>query len=315
MENKLKAVILIGIIGAGIMAAITAGIMLSPVPVLRLSTTTSVNDSGLMDVIIPDFEKRFGVDVRLSSKGTGAAIADGTNGDADLILVHSYPAEMAWIEAGHGYHRACFMYNSFILVGPSTDPARVHDTNITRAFVDMYYNCTIAHPFVSRNDSSGTHSKEKAIWDKAPPSGRPNPTENAWYVCANAGMGATLTLAWEKNGYTLSDQGTWYAFESSLTGFSVLSSGDADLINPYSFILVNSTKHPGTNQALAEKFVAFCLSGHVKHKIETFMINGHPLFTCCWNNTAPQYTVCNSTQADLDWWNAKVKELGMFSLV
>nr|MDO8084403.1 substrate-binding domain-containing protein [Candidatus Sigynarchaeum springense] len=325
MEKKLTAVLIIGVVGAAVAIGITAGILLSPVPVLRLSTTTSVNDSGLMDILVPDFEARFGCDVRVSSKGTGAAIADGSNGDADLILVHSYASEMAWIAAGNGSRRACFMYNDFILVGPSTDPAGVSGmANITRAFTYMHDNLTSAHPFVSRNDSSGTHSKEKAIWGKAPPhksyTGITNPANGhmwptGWYLCANGGMGATLTIAWENDGYTLSDRGTWYAYESQMTGYSILSSGDADLINPYSFLLVNSTKYPDTNQALAEKFVAFCLSSYGLNKIATYMKNGHQLFNICWNNTAPQYAVCNSTIADLAWWNAKVKELGMFSLV
>ncbi|MBN2151229.1 MAG: substrate-binding domain-containing protein [Candidatus Lokiarchaeota archaeon] len=317
MEKKLKTVIIIGIIGAGVAVGITAGILLSPVPVLRLSTTTSVNDSGLMDVLIPDFEARFGCDIRLSSKGTGAAIADGSNGDADLILVHSYPAELAWIAAGNGSHRACFMYNDFILVGPTSDPAGVFGlTNVTQAFTYMHDNLTATNPFVSRNDSSGTHSKEKSIWNKAPPHKSYSAiiTGHPFYLCANSGMGATLTMTWEKDGYTLTDRGTWYAYEDAMPGHAILSEGDADLINPYSFLLVNATKHPNTNQALAEKFVAFCLSAYGLNEIATYIKNGHQLFTPCWNNTAPQYLVCNSTQVDLDFWNAKVKEFGMFSL-
>ncbi len=313
MENKFKAVIVIGIVGAAAALAITAGIMLSPVPVLRLSTTTSVNDSGLMNVLVPDFEARYGVDIRVVSKGTGAAIADGSNGDADLLLVHSRAAELAFVAAGNGSRRACFMYNDYVLVGPSTDPAGVSGmTNITKAFTYMHDNLTASNPFVSRNDSSGTHTKEKSIWALAPPhkSYAAIITGHPFYMCANSGMGATLTVAWEADGYTLADRGTWYAYESQLTGYEILSQGDSNLINPYSFILVNSTKYPDTNQALAEKFVAFCLSGYGMNKIATYIQNGHQLFIPSWNNTAV-YSSTYTLQADLDWWNAKVIEWGM----
>jgi tungstate transport system substrate-binding protein len=322
MEKKLKAVVVIGIVGAAAAVAITAGIMLSPVPVLRLSTTTSVNDSGLMAILIPDFEARYGCDIRLTAKGTGAAIADGSNGDADLILVHSRAAELAYVAAGNGSRRACFMYNDYILVGPTADPAGVTGlTNITKAFWYLNDNLTLYgsasnYPFVSRNDSSGTHTKEKAIWDKAPPAGRPNSATNPWYLCANTGMGATLTMTNEKNGYTLTDRATWYAMETSLTSLDILCENDpsGDLINPYSFITVNSTKYPDTNVALAEKFVAFCVSSYGLAKIAAYQQNSHQLFTPCWNNTGTPYAVTYSLQADLDFWNAKVVAFGMTAI-
>ncbi|NMC05895.1 MAG: tungsten ABC transporter substrate-binding protein [Candidatus Lokiarchaeota archaeon] len=326
MEKKLKAVVIIGIVGAAAAIAITAGIMLYPVPVLRLSTTTSVNDSGLMNILIPDFETRFKCDIRLTPKGTGAAIADGSNGDADLILVHSRTSELAFVAAGNGTRRACFMYNDYIVVGPNSDPCGIDGmTNVTKAFTYLHDNLTLSsNPvtgpcWVSRNDSSGTHTKEKSIWALAPPhkSSGSIITGESWYVCANNGMGATLTMTYEKHGYTLSDRATWYAYEATIGGdMKILVQNDpsSTLINPYSFILVNATKYPETNLDLAQKFVAFCLSPYGLAKIEAYQQNGHSLFTICWNNTAP-YDVCNSLTDDLNFWNAKVTEYGMNTLL
>jgi tungstate transport system substrate-binding protein len=326
MEKKLKAVVVIGIVGAAAAIAITAGILLSPIPVLRLSTTTSVNDSGLMNILIPDFEARFKCDIRLTPKGTGAAIADGSNGDADLILVHSRASELAFVAAGNGSRRACFMYNDYIIVGPKTDPAGIDGmTNVTKAFTYLHDNLTNSgNPtsgpcWVSRNDSSGTHTKEKSIWALAPPhkTSGTTLTSHSWYVCANNGMGATLTVTYQKNGYTLSDRATWYAYETTISDtMKILVENDpaSTLINPYSFILVNATRYPETNVDLAQKFVAFCLSPYGVAKIAAYQQNSHSLFNICWNNTAP-YSVCNSLTDDITWWNAKVTEYGMNTLV
>nr|MDO8109722.1 substrate-binding domain-containing protein [Candidatus Sigynarchaeota archaeon] len=323
MQRKLLGVIIIGIVAAGIGVTITAAILLSPVPKLRLSTTTSVNDSHLMDVLIPDFEQRFGVDVLLSPKGSGAAIADGSNGDADLLLVHSRASELAFVADGNGSRRACFMFNDFILVGPTADPAGILSgapNNITKAFWYCHDNLTDkeVNPFVSRNDSSGTHTKEKDIWKLAPPhkSYTAITTGHPWYLCANTGMGATLTMTNEKNGYTLTDRATWWSMITSLTNLKSVCENDSSgiMINPYSLILVNSTRHPNVNQPLAEKFVAFCLSDYGLAKVANYTAYGHSLFTVCWNNTS-SYSVTQSLTEDIDWWNNKVIELGMNTLV
>nr|MDO8116391.1 substrate-binding domain-containing protein [Candidatus Sigynarchaeota archaeon] len=315
MERKLTAIIVIGIIGASIGVTATLAVLLYPVPRLKLSTTTSTENSGLLEYLIDDFEARYNVIVDVSAKGTGASINDAKEGNADFILVHARSSELDFVNQGYGYRRACFMYNDFVLVGPTTDPSNVSGTcptNITRTFEVCASNCTTTNPFVSRGDGSGTHIKEKEIWNQTSAGAPPDPLVDLWYDEVGSGMGTTLSITNEKLGYTIADRGTWISMEATLANLTILVENDPSglLMNPYSFILVNKTLHPHVNQALAEKFIAFCLSDYGLAKINNFTMNSKQLFFTHWN-TNPAQEGLQSDPSDITFWNSKIVEFGM----
>ena len=180
--------------------------------VIRLSTTTSVNDSGLMDYLKPEFEKDTGIKLEIASAGSGAAIEKGRTGDADCLLVHSPTAEDEFIDEGYGEKRTVFMYNYFVIVGPPDDPAGVKDrTEASDAFKRIANHETST--FVSRGDESGTHNAEKAIWALADI----DPEGKDWYKSTGSGMGASLNMASETDAYILTDKGTYLAHAASET--------------------------------------------------------------------------------------------------
>jgi tungstate transport system substrate-binding protein len=238
---------------------------------LVLATTTSTYDSGLLDFILPDFEAKYNAQVDVIAVGTGQALAMGEAGDADVLLVHARAREDAFVEAGDGTARYDVMYNDFVIIGPSEDPAGIAGmTDAAEAFT------TIADQqatFISRGDDSGTNTKEKAIWAKAgiEPSGD-------WYQAAGQGMGAVITLAEEQRAYTLSDRATYLARKAEDLDLDVLVEGDPILFNPYGVIPVNPETHPGVNNALAEKFVEWLTSVETQQLIASYQRNGEQLF-------------------------------------
>jgi len=240
---------------------------------LLLATTTSTRDSGLLDFILPDFEKEFNVKVDVVAVGSGQAMKIGQDGNAEVLLVHSRAAEDKFMAEGHGTRREDVMYNDFILVGPASDPAGIKGMkNATKAFT------TIAEKqakFVSRGDESGTHVKEKDVWKAAniTPSG-------AWYVSAGQGMGAVLTMANEQLAYTLSDRATYLARKAEGLQLEILSEGDQILFNPYGVIQVNPAKNAQIKADLAKSFVDWIISVPLQEKIGTFGVDkwGAPLF-------------------------------------
>jgi len=243
-----------------------------PAPTLTLATTTSTQDSGLLDVLVPRFRERTGIEVKVVAVGTGQALELGRRGDADVLLVHDPAAERRFVEEGFGVDRRPVMYNDFVLVGPPADPAGVKGlASITEAFTRIAQKEV---PFVSRGDESGTHVKEKAVWKKAnvEPKG-------GWYVRAGAGMGQVLRMASEKRAYTLSDRGTFLALRGGLE-LAVLAEGDPLLVNQYSVIRVNPEKHPHVRQEAAQRFADFLLGPEAQRLIAEFGKDryGEPLF-------------------------------------
>lgn len=240
---------------------------------LILATTTSTYDSGLLDYILPDFEKAYNAKVEVVSLGTGQAIQLGKDGDADVLLVHARSQEDAFMAEGHGTRREDVMYNDFIIVGPADDPAGIKGMRkATRALETL---ATAQATFISRGDDSGTHVKEKALWKEVgiEPSGD-------WYVSAGQGMGAVLTMADEQQAYTLSDRATYLAMTLEGLKLEIMVEGDPLLFNPYGVLAVNPAKNPNIKGELANQFIDWIISVPVQEKIGTFGMDkfGMPLF-------------------------------------
>jgi len=227
---------------------------------LILSTTTSTFDTGLLDYLIPIFEKKYNVQVKVLSKGTGESIEIAKRGDADVVLVHARELEEPFVKDGYGVHRVGVMYNDFIIIGPRDDPAGLKGlSNASLAFQKIASTGTKATAiFVSRADKSGTNTKELSIWAKI--GIKPSNKTFSWYLEAGAGMGTVLRMTNEKKAYTLTDRATWLTFKDQLTNLDVLAERDADLMNPYAVIPVNPEKYPQRNYRMALAFAKFLIS-------------------------------------------------------
>ncbi|HET6490739.1 MAG TPA: substrate-binding domain-containing protein [Syntrophales bacterium] len=238
-----------------------------------MATTTSTQDSGLLDVLLPIFEKKTGYFVKTIAVGSGQAMAMGQKGEADVLLVHSPAAEQKFIAEGYGVNRRLVMHNDFIILGPPADPARIK--GLKKASEGFKKIAGTASLFVSRGDNSGTHSKEKEIWKAA----GINPSGQKWYQETGLGMGQTLGVAAEKKGYTLADRGTYLALKKGL-GLDILVEGDGILLNIYHVIEVNPQKWPKVNVAGAKAFSDFMVSKETQAVIKTFGVDkyGSPLF-------------------------------------
>jgi len=250
--------------------------------VLRLATTTSTADSGLLDAILPGFEALHNARVDVVAVGTGQAIELGEAGDADVILVHARAREDAFVEEGHGLSRADVMYNDFIIVGPAADPAGIQ--GMATAAEALATIAAAEAPFASRGDDSGTHTKEMSLWGAAGVT--PDP-EGGWYNSLGQGMGETLTYANESGAYTLTDRGTFLSMSANLPdlaimvgGESIAENGDSSLLNPYGVIPVNPDKSDAINAELAQMFVEWITSPEIQEQIGQFGIEefGQPLF-------------------------------------
>ncbi|MED4228841.1 substrate-binding domain-containing protein [Neobacillus cucumis] len=227
-----------------------------------LATTTSTQDSGLLDVIIPMFEKQNNVKVKVVAVGTGEALAMGTKGEADALLVHAPAAEKAVVDAGDAINYKRVMYNDFVLVGPKENPAGISGDDINAAFKKL---AATKATFVSRGDDSGTNKKELAIWTTVniKPSG-------TWYVSTGQGMGQTLQVAAEKKGYVLTDRATWLAQAKNLDTLKIIVEGGKDLMNIYHVMQVTPDKHKNINSTDAKKFVEFMINPKTQDVIENF---------------------------------------------
>jgi len=230
---------------------------------LILATTTSTQDSGLLDYLLPDFTAETGVEVSVIAVGSGQALQMGKDGDADVLLVHSPAAEKTFMDDGDGVRREDVMYNDFVIVGPEADPAGI--TGMATAAEAFTAISTSGASFVSRGDDSGTHSKEKNIWKAAAiePAGD-------WYVSAGQGMGAVLTMSEELQGYTLSDRATYLAQTQTGLTLKILVEGDKLLLNPYGVIAVNPAKNEKIQNDLANQFIDWLISVPVQQKIQDF---------------------------------------------
>lgn len=235
-----------------------------------LATTTSTYDSGLLDVLLPAFTKKYGIEVRVVSKGTGQVLEIGKRGDADALLVHDRAAELKLVEEGYFTDRQDVMYNDFIVVGPSADPARVKGhQKVTDAFAAI---ASGGHNFVSRGDDSGTNRKELSVWKKAGID-----ASGGWYLSVGQGMGDTLRMAGEMQAYTLADRATYLSLKGSLN-LEIVLEGDPVLFNQYGIMAVNPAKHSHVKYDSARKFIEFMMSPEGQEMIASFQIGGESLF-------------------------------------
>lgn len=237
---------------------------------LRLATTTSTENTGLLAELLPPFEKANGCAVDVIAIGTGKAIKLGETGDVDVVMVHARSKEDKFVAEGFGVDRRDVMYNDFVILGPASGTADIADTK--NAAEAMKIIATSQATFVSRGDDSGTHSREKQLWQAA----EVTPAGN-WYLEAGRGMGEVIIMATERGGYTLSDRGTYIAFGDK-TDLEVLVEGDDQLFNPYGVIMVNPEKHPHVKQELAKAFLDYLVSPQAKTLITGFRKNGQQLF-------------------------------------
>jgi tungstate transport system substrate-binding protein len=237
---------------------------------LRLATTTSTENSGLLKVILPNFEARYPVKVRVIAVGTGKALKLGENGDADVLLVHAPAAELAFMAGGHGAERLKVMHNDFLVVGPTEDPAGI--AGMTDVIAALRQVAEKRAKFISRGDNSGTDQMEKSYWpltgvEPAAP----------WYVSAGLGMGEVLTMAAELKAYTLTDRGTYAAYRAR-SGLRIAVAGDARLFNPYSVIPVSQARYPDINFHDARLFADWLTSAEGQQAIANFRVDGEQVF-------------------------------------
>ncbi len=238
-----------------------------------LATTTSTQDSGLLDVLIPAFEKKTGYFVKTIAVGSGQAMAMGEKGEADVLLVHSPEAERKFVDGGHGVNRRLVMHNDYVIVGSHGDPAKARGLKSAAEAFKVIASAQAL--FLSRGDNSGTHAKEKGIWKAT----GLNPEGQKWYQQTGQGMGQTLNVASEKRGYALADRGTYLALKKNL-GLDILVEGDAILLNIYHVIEVNPAKWPKVNAAGGKALADFMVSPEAQGVIKTFGVEkvGSPLF-------------------------------------
>jgi tungstate transport system substrate-binding protein len=237
-----------------------------------LATTTSTQDSGLLDVLVPQFEKESGYQVKTISVGSGQAMKMGEKGEADVLLVHSPDAEKKFMADGFGSTRRLVMHNDFIIAGPSADPAKIKGASAVDAMKRIAQSGAI---FASRGDNSGTHAKEKGLWKGA----AVNPEGQKWYQQTGLGMGQTLNVAAEKKGYTLTDRATYLSLKKGL-GLEILVEGDGKLLNVYHVIEINTAKWPKVNGSGGKAFADFMLTKKTQETIGRFGVEkfGAPLF-------------------------------------
>lgn len=237
---------------------------------ITVASTTSTANSGLFDYLLPIFQAKTGIEVRVVAVGTGQAIRIARNGDADVLFVHHKPSEEAFVQDGFGVKRSDVMYNDFVLVGPVDDPSKVHDAKSVTAAMQAIASGGV--PFVSRGDDSGTHKREKSLWKAAEIT-----PQGDWYRETGSGMGATLNIAQGMGGYTLTDRATWLAFKNK-DGLKIVFEGDPQMFNQYGIIAVSAEKFPHVKAEDAQTFVDWILSAEGQKAIAGYKLNGTQLF-------------------------------------
>jgi len=247
---------------------------------LRLATTTSTYDSGLLSYILPDFEEKYNCKVDVIAVGSGQALEMGKNGDVDVLLVHSPASEIKFVIDGYGEGRTLVMYNNFVIAGPSGDGAGTNSSrNATQAFTKIHDNGTTGNTkFISRGDNSGTNTKELSLWTSA--GFNASQFSNSWYLSAGQGMGAVLDMCEQMNAYTLSDDATYYQRVSVnlIPHLNITYQGDPGLFNQYSVIPINATKWTHVNHTLAIDFKDWITSTGGQDLIASYVKYGHQLF-------------------------------------
>ena len=243
---------------------------------LMMATTTSTDNTGLLDYLAPKFKAATGIELKWTATGTGKALKLGENCDVDILMVHAPPAEKKFVADGFGVDRQEIMYNDFVIIGPAEDPVAIQGKSIKEALQTVKAKQAI---FVSRGDNSGTHKKELSLWKAAD---LPIPEKESWYVQTGQGMLATINIAAERNGYTMTDRGTYIKYEDNLKGnppLKILVEGDAVLLNQYSVIAINQTHCPKAKYDTAKQFIEWLTGAEAQQLIKDFKLLGKPLFT------------------------------------
>ena len=243
--------------------------------VLMMATTTSTDNTGLLDYLAPHFKKATGIDLRWTATGTGKALKLGENCDVDVLMVHAPAAEKKFVADGFGDNRREIMYNDFVLIGPANDPADIKGKNVADALGTIKEK---GANFISRGDNSGTNKKELSLWKSI----SLKPEKEGWYIQTGQGMLATITVAEERNGYTMTDRGTYIKYEANHNGnppLHILVEGDALLLNQYSVLEVNPERCPQAKNDLAEQWSEWLASADGQQAIGAFRLMGKQLFT------------------------------------
>ncbi len=259
-----------------LMMGIFSGVSLGAEKVLMMATTTSTDNTGLLDYLAPAFTKATGIDLRWTAIGTGKALKMGQNCDVDVLLVHAPGAEKKFVDAGFGVNRRELMYNDFVIIGPASDPAGIKGLPISKAMMGIQKSKAL---FVSRGDNSGTNKKEILLWKNA---GMTVPDKEPWYMQAGQGMLATIQIAEQRNGYTMTDRGTYIKYSHNSGGNPVLKvivEGDAILLNQYSAIAINTGNCPNAKFDLAMAFSDWMAGPEAQKMIKDFRLLGQQLFT------------------------------------
>ncbi|EEE46767.1 substrate-binding domain-containing protein [Roseibium alexandrii] len=242
-------------------------------PFIIVQSTTSTQNSGLFDDLLPKFTAKTGIDVRVVAVGTGQAIRNAANGDGDVLFVHSKPSEEKFVADGLGVSRADVMYNDFVIVGPANDPAGVAGTNnVAKALTKIASSKSI---FASRGDDSGTHKAELRLWKASGID--PSEDSGTWYRETGSGMGATLNTGTGMGAYVMTDRATWIAFGNKGT-HQIVVEGDPNMFNQYGVILVNPEAHPHVRADMAQRFIDWLLSSEGQAAIADYQVDGQQLF-------------------------------------
>ena len=268
--------VFIGVLGSGIFLAEAPGRAGEASEELLLATTTSTDNTGLLEYLMPLFSARTGIDIKWISTGTGKALKLGENCDVDVLLVHAPQAEIDFVARGFGIDRRPIMYNDFVLIGPPEDPAGVRGKNVSQALQAIRSSGNV---FVSRGDNSGTNKKEQTLWNSA---NVPTPDQESWYRQSGQGMLATINMAAELQGYTLTDRGTYIKYEAVVESnpvLVILGEGDPDLLNQYSIIPVNPEHCPDVKYKEAQVFSAWMAGKESQQLIGEFKLLDKKLFT------------------------------------
>ncbi len=259
---------------AFILWALTASLSIAQTKSLVMASTTSTEQTGLFRVLLPEFKKATGIDVKVVAVGTGQAIDMGRRGDADVLFVHDQAAEEQLVAAGFATARFPVMYNDFVLIGPISDPAQVKGNDIAQAFQKL----TASNPkFISRGDNSGTHSAERRFWKTAGVDMAAGKPAFANYQACGCGMGPALNMAASAQAYVLADRGSWLAFKNR-ADLAIVVQGDVQLSNQYGVLVINPARHPQTRIVEAQKFVDWVTSPAGQGVIGAYKINGEQLF-------------------------------------
>jgi len=279
------------------MMCMVPGITMGADKILKMSTTTSTENSGLLDVLLPQLEKDTGIQVKVIAKGTGAAIRDGIDGNVDIIFVHAKAREEKFVKDGYGAYRLGVMHNDFVILGPAADPAGISGGRDAATALKKIAGAEAK--FVSRGDDSGTHTKEQTLWKATGLPLKKKTTEivkkgkkrsisfeypgglGKWYLSIGQGMGKALTYAEEKQAYTLADRGTYLKYKYGRTqglDLEILSDGDTKLFNPYGVIPINPKKYPHVKFEWADQFAKWLVSPKVQAMIGNYKIQGQQAF-------------------------------------